>query len=113
MKKYLLFIFLTVYPVTCAEENPDMVAKKFTEALASGNIEEAKKYATEPTCTALDLASTFKKPNPNYKFILLKDSLVDDTAYVFYKNEYGNESVLTLYFVNGEWKVSLNANTSF
>ena len=46
--------------------------------------------------------------NPNYKINCLRDSIVDNTAYVYYtENDGTRERRMTLYKIDGEWKVNM------
>ena len=54
MKKTISIIALSVLLFSCSS-GPENSAKNFTENLAKGKVEEAKKYATESAGTMLDL----------------------------------------------------------
>lgn len=49
------------------------------------------------------------KIDPNYKIHILRDSVVDNIAYVFYtENDSPREHKMTLYKIDGEWKVNMD-----
>lgn len=109
MKRTLLFIALGVLLVACG--GPGKAARKFTEATAVGHIEEAKKYATEPTGKLLDLAAQFGsiKIDPDYKFYFVKDSVEGNRAWVTYTtNRDTTPKIMRLYKIDGSWKVDAN-----
>lgn len=107
MEKIVSFLFLAVFLSACSS-GPEKAAKNFTENLAKGKVEEAKKYATEPTGQLLDFALGLGGTlpiNPDYKFEFLKDSVENNRAWVYYINEKGNEDQLELVKIDGDWKV--------
>ncbi len=110
MKKLLTLLTATLLLVGCSS-GPEKVAKKFTESLAKGKIEEAKKYATESTGKLLDLGAGFgaNQINPNFEFEMIKDSVVKNKAWVTYLDEKGNEEVIQLVKIDGDWLVHINS----
>ena len=108
MKKGLFFLFALIAMTACSK-GPQGAAKDFAENMAKGNIVEAKKYATASTGGLLDMMSGFSgaiPKYPDYKFEMIKDSIVGDTlAWVTYTSPEGKQDVLNLKKENGEWKV--------
>ena len=112
MKKMLLFAALACLFVACSSTSgPKDAAEKFLTNLAKGEIEEAKKYATPQTGMLLDFAAAFGQMpvNPDFQFNFVKDSIVDDRAWVTYTTEKGGEEeVVELIKVDGDWKVNID-----
>ncbi|MCQ2230242.1 MAG: DUF4878 domain-containing protein [Paludibacteraceae bacterium] len=110
MKKFFAFAILALFMVSC--NTPSKVAEKFSVAIAHGKVDEAKKYCTENTAKILDFSSSLggmSKIDPNYKIHILRDSVVDNIAYVFYtENDSPREHKMTLYKIDGEWKVNMD-----
>jgi hypothetical protein len=111
MKK-LFFILMSVVLMCSCSSGPKKTAQNFTENLAKGKVDEAKKYATETTGKMLDFAMSMggnNKIDPDFKFIFVKDSIVDNKAWVTYKGgEDKNEETLELVKVDGDWKVNVD-----
>lgn len=109
MKKYLFIVLVAVLGLTACSSGPTDVAKNFSENLAQGKVDEAKKYATESTGKLLDMASGFGgiKVKPNFKFDAIKDSIVGDKAWVFFKDENGEQQTVELVKVDGKWLVDV------
>lgn len=111
MRKYLnLLIVSLLFCLTACTQSPMNVAEDFAMAVANGKVEEAKKYCTENTAKMLDMSSSMGAidVDPNYKINCLRDSIVDNTAYVFYTENDGNRvRKMTLYKIDGEWKVNM------
>jgi hypothetical protein len=74
-------------------------------------VDEAKKYATEATGQMLDMASAFGgiEVNPEFEFTFLRDSVVDNSAWVYFTDEKGNEDVIELVKIDGKWLVHTDA----
>lgn len=110
MKK-ILFISLVAVMFAACSAAPEDVAGKFAESIAKGDIDEAKKYTTLQTGALLDMAKGLKADKlptfPDYKFEVLKDSIVKDTAWVTYKTPLGDEGLINLIKEEGEWKVTV------
>jgi len=83
MKKLYFLTICCVLGCSSGMNSPKSVAENFTENIAKGKVEEAKKYATESTGMMIDFASGFGglPVDPNYEFEFLKDSIVDKRAY--------------------------------
>lgn len=109
MKKYLFIALVAVFGLTACSQGPTDVAKNFSEKLAQGKVDEAKKYATESTGKLLDMVSGFGgvKVQPNFKFEPIKDSIVDEKAWVFFKDENGDKQTVELVKVDGKWLVDV------
>lgn len=103
-----MLIGMGVFMVSCSQ-GPKDSAIKFTENVAKGKIDEAKKYATEPTGKLLELAVSFggMPIDPNAKVEFVKDSIVDNKAWVTIKNPKGIEQELTLVKLDGKWLVNM------
>lgn len=103
----LLFVL-----VGCNSNAPKNVAEKFLLNLSVGKIDEAKKYATEPTGKMLDLMVGLggaKDLNPNFKFTFVRDSIVENQAWVFYKDEKDKTDHIELVKLDGKWKVNVGS----
>jgi hypothetical protein len=110
MRKMIIIGTIAALLLSSCSSGPEATAKKFTENLAMGKVNEAKKYTTESTGKFLDLASGFGglPVNPNFKFVPVKDSVVDNTAWITYKNETGKvQEKLMLVKIEGEWLVHM------
>ncbi|MDR0864373.1 MAG: DUF4878 domain-containing protein [Candidatus Symbiothrix sp.] len=112
MKKALFLVITIALMCSCSSGGPKDTARKFSENLAKGKIDEAKKYATESTGKLLDLASGFgggKTLDPNFKFEFVKDSIVENKAWVTYKGSADKgEQILELVKIDGDWKVNMD-----
>lgn len=110
MKK-LLFTLIAFTLLMCScSSGPKNAAQQFTENLAKGKIEEAKKYATESTGKLLDMAASMggAKVNPDFKYVFVKDSIVDNKAWVTFKSSSDDkEQTLELVKIDGDWKVDI------
>lgn len=112
MKKVFAVLVTAVVLFSCSSASgPEKVAKKFTENLAVGKVDEAKKYATEPAAKMLDLASAFGRLplEPDFKLEAIKDSVVDNKAWVTYTNPKGKVETMELVKIDGEWLVHMES----
>lgn len=110
MKKILLLAGLTFFMMSCSE-SPSSVAENFAVSVGKGKIEEAKKYCTESTGMLLDMSASFGgvQPDPDFSIKILRDSVVDNRAWVFYtEKDRTKEHSLDLVKIDGEWKVTIN-----
>ncbi len=110
MKKLVITAALAALLFSCSS-GPESTAEKFTESLAKGKIEEAKKYGTESTKKMLDLASAFGglPIDPDFEFKVKKDSIVDNKAWITFTNQKGEEDVIELVKIDGKWLVHMEA----
>ncbi|NDV78064.1 DUF4878 domain-containing protein [Dysgonomonas sp. 511] len=109
MKK-LLFIAITALLMCACSSGPENAARNFSENLAKGKVDEAKKYATESTGKLLDFAASMGKMdiNPDFKFQLVKDSVADNRAWVtFMDKSTEKEETFELVKIDGDWKVNM------
>lgn len=110
MKKLFIIGAMGLLLTSCSS-GPDASAKNFTENLAKGKVDEAKKYATESTGKLIDLASGFGgiPVDPNFKFKADKDSIVDNSAWVTYTNPKGKKEKIRLVKIDGKWLVHIES----
>lgn len=108
MKKSITILTLSALLFSCSS-GPENTAKNFTENLAKGKVDEAKKYATESTGKMIDFASGFGgiPVDPNYKFQMIKDSVAENKAWVTYLNEKGSEQTIEVVKIDGKWLVHM------
>ncbi len=109
MKK--LISLLTFALLMSCSSGPQSVAKNFSEKLAKGKVEEAKKLATESTGKLLDFMAGFGgvKINPDFECEIVKDSVVKNKAWVTLKDEKGEEKELQLVKIDGKWLVHMES----
>lgn len=112
--KYI-FLILIASIISCKNEVKEIeqtehvkVAEIFITNYRSGNIEEAIKYSSQKMNRRLITLSNNTKGSyidSSFKFNYLRDSLLENKAYVFYlyKNE---ESKVFLIKSNSKWLVS-------
>lgn len=108
MKKTIFLLTLATFFLSCSS-GPDIAAKNFTENLAKGKVDEAKKYATESTGKMIDFASGFGSlpVNPNFKFEVIKDSIVKNKAWVTFVDQEGVEETIEVVKIDGDWLVHM------
>ncbi|WP_324023506.1 DUF4878 domain-containing protein [Maribacter sp. BPC-D8] len=111
MKKIITTLLLAFILTSCSSGGPKSAAKNFTENMSKGKIEEAKKYATESTGKLLDFASSLGSLpiEPDFKFKFVKDSIVDNRAWVTFIDEKGKENDCELVKIDGEWLVHIES----
>lgn len=109
MKK-ILFLLMVVFIASCSS-GPQKTAKEFTENLSKGKTLEAKKYCTEATGQMIDFASQLGglPIDPNFKFNIVKDSIVENKAWVTFKDQDGEQDVVELVKIDGNWKVHMES----
>lgn len=112
MKKLLVLLLISVAFVSCDTNSPKETARKFTESMAKGDMVEAKMYMTPGTASLLDMAMKMSNDSipryPDFKFDMIKDSIVGDTAaWVTYISPMGNQEELSLVKQDGQWKVTM------
>jgi hypothetical protein len=110
MRKIITVFALSTLLFSCSS-GPESAAKNFTENLAKGKVEEAKKYATESTGKLIDFASSFGslQVDPNFKFEMIKDSIVENKAWVTFKDQNGKEDTIELVKIDGKWLVHVES----
>lgn len=108
MRKILTVLALTALLFSCSS-GPEKAARNFAENLAKGKVEEAKKYATEPTGSIIDLASAFGglPINPDFEFKGVNSSVDKNKATVTFKNEVGETERFELVKIDGKWLVHM------
>ncbi len=111
MKKNLLLILALGLLFSCSSSGPKKTAQAFVDNLAQGKVEEAKKYATEATGQLLDMANAMGgiEVKPDFEFTFLRDSVADNSAWVYFVDEEGEEDVIELIKVDGKWLVHADA----
>jgi len=109
MKKFL-FALMIVFLASCSS-GPEKAAKEFTENLSKGKISEAKKYCTESTGQMIEFASQLGglPIDPNFKFNMVKDSIVGNKAWITYKDQDEKQEVIELVKIDGNWKVHMQS----
>lgn len=110
MKKTMTLFALAALLFSCSS-GPEKTAKNFTENLAKGKVDEAKKYATESTGKMLDFVSGFGglPVDPNFKFEMVKDSVVDNRAWVTFTNQKGKKETMEVVKIDGDWLVHMES----
>ena len=94
--------------IGCGQQSPRDVARSFTENMAKGNVQEAKKYASEQTGQILDMVASFgaMEINPDFRFIFEDQTIDGNRAVVRFREarESDIESI-NLIRIDGKWKV--------
>lgn len=104
----LLVAGATVALFTSCSSGPSVAAEEFYTNFAQGNYTEAKNYCTESTKSLVDLAVGLgAKPNPDYKMEIVKDSVADNKAWVWFINEKGKQEKMELTKIDGQWLVDI------
>ena len=122
MKKFFYALTFIALLASCGGgggSEPKDIAEKFSKALAVGDMEEAKKYASEESKQLLDMMSgmmtmmpdSVKEANKDLELTFVRDSIVDDRAWVWFTDDTGEEAEATeLQIIDGEWKVVFSKN---
>lgn len=110
MKKIIAIAGAALLFVSCSN-GPKNTVQSFTENMAKGKVDEAKKYATESTGKLVDFAASVGGTpiEPNYKFEFIKDSIVDNKAWVKFKNQEGKEEEMQVVKIDGKWLVHIDS----
>jgi len=110
MKRIFYTLAISALLFSCSS-GPEKTVKNFTENLAKGKVNEAKKYATESTGKLIDFASGFggMPIDPNFKFEMIKDSIVDNKAWVTFINQKGKKETVEIVKIDGDWLVHMEA----
>ncbi|WP_329903736.1 hypothetical protein [Porphyromonas pogonae] len=109
-KTFISLIFISIALAGCTK-GPEKVVKNFSESIAKGKYEEAKKYCTDRTATGIDLAASLgvKDLNPNFQFKKIKDSINGNEAWVIYTDAKGKNQTDTVTThvvkIDGKWLV--------
>lgn len=108
MRKMVIAFAFSAFLFSCSS-GPESAAKNFTENLAKGKVDEAKKYATESTGMMLDFASGFGglPIEPNFSFEMVKDSVEGDKGWVTFINQDGETETIKLVKIDGDWLVHM------
>lgn len=110
MKKFITVLILSTLLFSCSS-GPESAVKNFTENLAKGKVDEAKKYSTESTGKMIDFASGFGglPVDPNFKFEMVKDSIVENEAWVTFTNQKGKKETIKVVKIDGDWLVHMES----
>lgn len=110
MRKIILIAALSILLFSCSSNSPEKTAKFFWENIFKGKIKEAKKYATEPTGKLYEqIINIGGFPiDPDFKFIMTKDSIVKNRAWVTFKAPDGRNSTIELVKIDGNWLVHVD-----
>lgn len=110
MKKIISILAISLLLFSCSS-GPSDAAKNFTENLAKGKVDEAKKYATESTGKMIDYANRFGglPIDPNFRFEMLNDSIVKNKAWVTYTNQEGRIETVEVVKIDGNWLVHMDS----
>ncbi len=109
MKKVAFFFFLSVWLTACNNNTPSGIASKFLDCLVAKDYSRAKQYCTASGAMALSFIesmNTGERALSSYK--ILRDSVVDDRAWVFYNGITSGRTMTTaleLTKLDGKWKV--------
>ncbi len=108
MKRIFVVLALSLFLFSCSS-GPENAVKNFTENIAKGKVDKAKEYATESTGKMLDMLSGFGAIpiEPNFKFEMIKDSIVENRAWVTFINQDGEEDTVEVVKIDGEWLVHM------
>ena len=108
MRKLFTVLILSALFYSCSS-GPEKAVQNFTENLAKGKVEEAKKYATEATGKIVDLASNFGSVpvDPDFKFEVLNDSIVGNRAWITISTPNGKGEVFQAVKIDGDWLVHM------
>lgn len=108
MKKLFPLSLLIGLFYACSS-SPKEIAKSYAENIANGDIWEAKKLVTESTGELLDMVVKTEaiEIQPDFEFKFIKDSIVENKAWVTYADQNGTEGTIGLIKIKGEWKVHI------
>lgn len=110
MKKTISILAISALLFSCSS-GPSDAAKNFTENLAKGKVDEAKKYATESTGKMIDFLSGFGRipVDPDFEFEMVKDSIVENKAWVTFTGQKGKEERIEVVKIDGDWLVHVES----
>jgi hypothetical protein len=109
MKKAAFFFFLSLWLTACNNNTPTGIASKFLDCLVAKDYSRAKQYCTASGAMAISFIenmNTGEGALTGYK--ILRDSVVDDRAWVFYEGIAAGRTMTTaveLTKLDGKWKV--------
>lgn len=107
IKRILFLVAVALGLASCGSNHVD-VAEEFITNLNTGNYDKAKEYCTETAKQFVDMAIELKrKPVENWETKIVKDSVSEDQAWVWFLDEKGREAKLDLSKVDGEWLVDV------
>ena len=116
MRKFILTLTVVaaflISACSAKPSGPHKATKNFTENMAHGKTEEAKKYATESTGQLLDFMVGMggkSEINPDYEFQFVKDSIVENKAWVTFIDAEGDEETVEVVKIDGDWLVHMEA----
>jgi hypothetical protein len=109
MKKIVIIGLISFLAIACTSGH-EKAAKKFTENLFRGKVEEAKSYATQSSSYMLDMfmQAGVLPVKPDYKFEMVKDSVVSKTAWITYIDERGKHASLKVVKIDSKWHVHID-----
>jgi hypothetical protein len=108
----LVAVALFFFACSAKPSGPHKATKNFTENMAQGKTDEAKKYATESTGKLIDFMIGMggkNEVNPDYEFQFVKDSIVDNKAWVTFIDQDGKEETVEVVKIDGDWLVNMEA----
>ncbi len=110
MRRVITILAVTILLFSCSS-GPEKAARNFTENLSKGKVDEAKKYATESTGKMIDFVSRFGRlpVDPDFKFEMVKDSIVENRAWVTFTNQKGNKETIKVVKIDGKWLVHMES----
>lgn len=109
-----LFILIITLGTACSSGSPRSVAKGFLSALQSKDCEKAKKFCTPQSEQTLSMMCLMViQANKSTEFEILRDSIAEDHAWVFYKSITENgtvENSLDVVKTSEGWRVDLGSS---
>ncbi len=94
----------------CSSNNPKDVAEDFSKELAKGEFKKAASYCTPESGAVLEMLDAIGKEqtglvDPGFKFKYLSETVDENNAEVFYKDQNGEERSVKLVKWDDKWKV--------
>lgn len=106
----LLATLLFLAACSGTANSPKGVAERFLNFVSKGEYEKAKELGTASTAMYLDFSRQMMPENfdKKFEFKILRDSIVDDHAWVFfYDGRTEKEELLDMVKIDKQWKVDL------